>query len=270
MPYQLSATKLQTYKRCPYAYYLRYEQKLTTQEFFGSAALGTALHQALAQCHRDWHYRYPIPDMQWVHHCWHDHSAGLSANQVSEGLAILENYYQTFIASQVAIAQPLGVEGKIQGSVQVENVEFSLVGRYDRLDFLRDGLELIDYKSSREVHLPDASEIDVQIGLYYLALEQTYHQSLTYMSLLFLRTGQKVCFRATEAHREQVLTMIADLAVHLRSNRKWNPSPGDQCDRCTFARYCPAINSHPDPLPKTAARSQLQLALDFAGVAEAS
>jgi len=263
MAYQISATKLQAYNRCPYAYYLRYERKVTTNEFFGSAALGIALHQALAQCHRDWHYQQPIPDLRWVHHCWQQNSTGLSANQVSEGMEILENYYQHFIANEIALVEPLAVEGRIQAFLQVENLEFLIAGRYDRLDFLSDGLELIDYKSSREVKLPDASEMDVQIGLYYLALEQVYHQSLKYLSLLFLRTGEKIRFEATTAHKDRVQAMIGNLAVRLRYDRGWEPTPGNQCDRCTFARYCPAVTQNPMPVPETAHKSQLQLVLNL-------
>lgn len=263
MAYQISATKLQAYNRCPYAYYLRYERRLTTNEFFGSASLGIALHQALAQCHRDWHYEQPLPDLRWVHHCWRQNSTELSASQVLEGFDILENYYYRFIASEVAITQPLAVEGRIQGFLQVENLEFLITGRYDRLDFLADGLELIDYKSSREVKLPDATEIDVQIGLYYLALEQTYQQSLKYLSLLFLRSGEKIRFEAAPAHKQRVETMIGNLAVRLRYDRGWEPTPGRQCDRCTFARYCSAVSANPAPLPESHAKSQLQLALNL-------
>jgi putative RecB family exonuclease len=263
MAYQISATKLQAYHRCPYAYYLRYERKLTTSEFFGSASLGVALHQALAQCHRDWHYNQPLPDLHWVHHCWQQHSTELSANQVSEGLRILENYYDRFIASEVSLTQPLAVEGKVQGFLQVENLEFLIVGRYDRLDFIADGLELIDYKSSREVKLPDPTAMDVQIGLYYLALEQTYHQSLRALSLLFLRTGEKVQFKATPEHKQRVEQMISNLAVRLRYDRGWEPTPGQQCDRCAFARYCSAVSASPAPLPACRATSQLQLALNL-------
>ncbi|HEY9616175.1 MAG TPA: PD-(D/E)XK nuclease family protein [Microcoleaceae cyanobacterium] len=264
MAYQISATKLQTYKRCPYAYYLRYEHRLTPGNFFGAAALGTALHQALAQFHRDWHYQQALPDLQWVHHCWNQHSSGLSASQVMEGMAILENYYHNFIANAVALTQPLAVEGKIQGYLQAENLEFSLVGRYDRIDFLPDGLELIDYKSSREVKLPDSSEINLQIGLYYLALKQTYQRSLQYLSLLFLRSGEKIRFAATEDHQEQVEEVISNLAVQLRQDRRWDPCPGKQCDRCSYARYCSAVTHDPAPIPETRATSQLQLALNLA------
>lgn len=263
MAYQISATKLQAYNRCPYAYYLRYERRLTTNEFFGSASLGTSLHQALAQCHRDWHYREPLPDLRWVHHCWQQHSTGLTSSQVSEGLEILENYYHNFIANEVALAPPLAVEGRIQGYLQVENLEFLIGGRYDRLDFLPDGLELIDYKSGREAKLPDDSEMDIQIGLYYLALEQTYHQSLKYLSLLFLRTGEKIRFEATEQHKDRVQKMIGNLAVRLRYDRGWEPAPGAQCDRCTFSRYCAAVTANPSPLPETHAKSQLQLVLNL-------
>jgi len=264
MTYQISATKLQAYHRCAYAYYLRYERKLASTDFYGSAALGNALHQALAKCHRDWHYRNPLPDLRWVHHCWEEHSEGLSDNQVAEGQEILERYYWSFIANEVALRQPLAVEGKIQGYLRLEDLEFSIVGRYDRIDFLPDGLELIDYKSSREMKLPESAEMDIQIGLYYLALEQTYRQSLKYLSLLFLRSGQKVSFEATPEQQEQVHTIIGELAVKLRHDRGWEPKPGKQCDRCTFARYCPAVTANPVVVPETKSKPQLQLALNFA------
>lgn len=175
----------------------------------------------------------------------------------------MENYYHNFIATEVALTQPLAVEGRIQGYLQVENLEFLIGGRYDRLDFLPDGLELIDYKSGREAKLPDETEMDIQIGLYYLALEQTYHQSLRYLSLLFLRTGEKIQFEATKQHKDRVQRMISNLAVRLRYDRGWEPSPGEQCDRCTFSRYCSAVTANPAPLPETQAKSQLQLVLNL-------
>jgi putative RecB family exonuclease len=261
MVYQISATKLQTYHRCPFSYYLRYERKLPSSEFFGSAALGTALHHALAQCHRDWHYQTSHPDRRWLEHCWEHHSTQLTAKQHTEGLEILENYHRAFIASEPALTRPLAVEGKIHGYLQVESLEFLITGRYDRLDFLPDGLELIDYKSSRDIPTVDPSELDIQIGLYYLALEQTYRQNMKYMSLIYLRVGEKVQFAATPEHRQQTEAMISTLAVRLRYDRGWEPTPGDHCRRCAFARYCAAVSEQPLPLPDVRHKSQLQLAL---------
>jgi len=81
------------------------------------------------------------------------------------------------------------VEGKLQGSLEVENVSL-LTGRYDRLDWLEDGVELIDYKSAKQVALPEPAEIDLQLG-FTLALEQVYQQSLRRLSFIYLRTGGK-------------------------------------------------------------------------------
>lgn len=252
MSYSLSAAKLQTYQRCPQSYYFRYERKIQGAAFFGSAALGTSLHQALASIYKDWHYQDPIPRFDWVEQCWNQQTKDLTPQQVSEGRTILRRYYNTFIATESSLRKPLGVEGKVQGTLWTENMEFTLTGRYDRLDYLDDGLELIDYKSSREVDAADTVDIDLQIGLYYLALEQRYSRVLKRLSLLYLRSSSKVSFEVTPDHRSQVETVIAELASQLRYDRQWAPVTGDHCDRCAYARYCPAVRAKPDPLPEDA------------------
>lgn len=140
---------------------------------------------------------------------------------------------------------------------------FGIAGRYDRLDYLDDGLELIDYKSTKEIKLPKEDEIDLQIGLYYLALEQRYRQSLRKLSLIYLRTGEKVSFDATPEHKQLVETVIGKIAWQLRTDCEWKPQPGEQCDRCTYSRYCSAVEDSPEPLPEDTKNphSQLQLVL---------
>lgn len=115
---------------------------------FGSASLGTALHQALATIYRDWQYHDALPQIDWIEFCWKQHDAKLSPTQREEGWQILCNYWERFIDTQTSLKRPLAVEGKLQGSLEVENVGFVLTGRYDRLDWLEDGVELIDYKSA--------------------------------------------------------------------------------------------------------------------------
>lgn len=264
MSYFLSAAKLQTYHRCPQSYYFRYERKMPGAAFFGSAALGTALHQTLAKAYQDWHYQTPVPQFQWFESCWEQHSHQLNGNQIVEGRSILKHYYDSFIANQTALRKPVAVEGRIQGTLRAQNLEFTLSGRYDRLDYLDDGLELIDYKSAKEIDLLDSDEMDLQIGLYYVALEQTYRRSLKRLSLLYLRTGEKISFEATPEHREHVQELITELALELRCDRRWTPFPGHQCDRCAYARYCPAMQSEPEPLPEDAKpEAELQLVLSI-------
>jgi putative RecB family exonuclease len=181
--------------------------------------------------------------------------------QVREGRRILESYYDRFIEKEAVVRQPLAVEGKIQSKLQVGDLEFLITGRYDRIDFLPDGLELIDYKSG-QADVPTNGDMDLQIGLYYIALEQTYSQSLKYLSLLYLRTGEKIRFVASRQHKKRALEVVSDLAVKLRQDEAWVPTPGKGCDRCSYSRYCSAMPGQTTALPEALrpARS-LQLAL---------
>jgi putative RecB family exonuclease len=263
MVYPISATKLRTYQRCAYSYYLRYEKRVANGQGYGAAALGAALHQTLAKCHRDWHYHEAIPDRRWFHRCWDQHSQGLTLQQVREGRSILDGYYDRFVATEPALRQPMAIDGKIQAKLQIENLEFQVVGRYDRLDFLPNGLELIDYKSAKDVKLPEVEELDLQMGLYAFALEQTYQQRLRYLTLLFLRTGERVRYRVTQRHQRQAVQMISQLATQLRHAKNWEANPGSHCSSCSFSCYCAAANHQPIALPITEPLKNLQLAFGF-------
>lgn len=260
MSYPLSATKLQTYQHCPQQYYYRHELKLRQPAFFSAASLGTALHQALAKFYWEWHYQDPIPPIAWLHQCWQQVCISLTPTQLQEGRGILERYYQQFVIPQGSLRKPLAVEGRIQASLQVENLEFALTGQYDRIDWLDDGLELIDYKSGKDLQPPQPDAMDVQLGLYYLALEQRYSQSLKWVSLIHLRTGEKFSFAATPSHKARVLEMIRELALQLRFDDRWQPRIGDHCQQCGYQRYCPAVQEEPEALPVDG-RSQQQLQL---------
>jgi len=265
MSYTLSAAKLQAYYRCPQAYYFRYERRIPGAAFFSSAALGTSLHQALAQIYQEWHYQDPIPRIEWIEYCWSQQFSGLTTGQINEGRGILRRYYESHIASQSSLRKPVAVEGRIQGTLQVENLEFVLSGRYDRLDWLgEDGLELIDYKSTKEPEPIQPDEIDLQMGLYYLALSQRYQRNLKQLTLLYLRTGEEVSFAVTPSHQQRVEAVVGELALQLRNDSRWLPFPGEQCDRCAYARYCPAIQAEPEPLPEDAKpEAGLQLVLSI-------
>jgi putative RecB family exonuclease len=218
----------------------------------------------LLKAYRDWDYLDPVPPLDWISSCWQRCSNNLSPNQAQEGQEILENYYYQFIAGETAIVRPLAVEGLIKGRLLVNDLEFKISGRYDRLDFLGDGLELIDYKSTKEVKLPPSDEIDLQIGLYYIALEQRYQSCLQQLSLLYLRTGDQIVFEACGEHKQQVEAVISELAWRLRTDELWEPKTGEQCEVCSYNRYCVAVQDQPDPLPQSANNPrQIQLSLNL-------
>jgi len=125
-------------------------------------------------------------------------------------------------------------------------------------------LEVIDYKSTKEVKLPPPDEIDLQIGLYYIALEQRYHQSLQQLSLIYLRTGEKVVFQASSDCQQKAEAVIGEIAWRLRTDDLWEAHTGEQCEVCDYRRYCAAVEDDPKPLPNLVRASrQMQLTLNF-------
>jgi putative RecB family exonuclease len=262
MAYLLSATKLSSYRACPQAYYYKHEWGLKTPTAFGSPALGNALHKALAHFYQDWNYGQPIPPREWATICWEWSSDGLTDLQVNEGYSILQRYYDQFIAPAPQMAKPLGVEARINGTLTFENIEFALNGRYDRLDWVEDGLEIIDYKTTKTRSEPEA--VDLQLGFYYLILEQRYHYALKRLRLIYLRSMEEVTYEVTDAHHRQVQHLIANLATQLRGEEAWCPHPSEECDRCSYQHYCPAQSTNPEPLPevgRSPRRIQLTLAV---------
>jgi putative RecB family exonuclease len=139
-----------------------------------------------------------------------------------------------------------------------------LSGRCDRLDLLDQGLELIDYKSGKVIEALDAIEVNLQLGLYSLALAQQYGKSLVCLSLIYLRSGEKISFEVTPDHQQQVEAKIRELANLLLTEEQWHPKTGSHCQACTYARYCAAVQSEPEPLPdQLQPQRSLQLALQL-------
>ena len=84
------------------------------------------------------------------------------------------------------------------------------------------------------------------------------------MSLLFLRTGERVTYEVTYEHRRQVETVIDELALRLLDEEDWQPQCGEQCGQCAYARYCSAVEAEPEPLPEVRQKTRkLQLCLSF-------
>lgn len=262
MTYYLSVAKLQTYHRCHRAYYFRYQRRVQGPSFFGSSPLGTALHAALAQFYGQWHYLAPTPDLGWLYDCWEQNQQDLSPRYIEEGRQILQTYYDKFVLPRAPMRRPIAVEGRIQGTLLFEDLEFTLTGRYDRLDSDDHGLELIDYKSTKDFKLPESDELDLQLGLYSIALQQRYQQQLKRVSLIYLRHGERYSVEVTPEHQQRVNRAIRQLALQLRHEQTWQANTGEHCDRCTYARYCSAIQSQPEPLPPdTKPEPELQLTL---------
>ncbi len=252
---RLSATRLTTYQRCPHAYYLRYHRRVPGTPI-RPAALGKVLHAFLAELHsRSFPAGIPECDTlltQWIRQVERDH---LTVEQHRQGWEVIKRYYDGFIAPLDSWVEPIGVEGQLDGSLHVDSLKFRISGRYDRLDPLHEGqdplqaaVHLIDYKMSPHHQTSSELELDLQLGLYQIAIDQVYGSALKRVSHIYLRTGTMISFETHPAQKALVQAKVAELADKLLQDRHFEPTPGHHCSSCSCKFYCPAVTPNPIPL----------------------
>ena len=81
------------------------------------------------------------------------------------------------------------------------------------------------------------------------------------MTLLFLRTGERVTYEATDRHREQVQAVVDELAQRLLEEDEWESRCGKQCAQCSYARYCSAVTQQPEAAVQKERKLQLCLSV---------
>jgi putative RecB family exonuclease len=120
-------------------------------------------------------------------------------------------------------------------------------GYIDRIDRTPNGgLEILDYKTSRELSQADAEESD-QLSVYQVLVEQNYPEPVEQLTLYHLRTRTP---RSVPRRDAGVLDAVHDRFARagdgIRSE-SYEPTPGRQCSRCEFKALCPEFRLVPEP-----------------------
>jgi putative RecB family exonuclease len=120
-------------------------------------------------------------------------------------------------------------------------------GYVDRIDRTPNGgLEILDYKTSRELSQADAEESD-QLSVYQVLVEQNYPEPVEQLTLYHLRTRTP---RSVPRRDAGVLDAVHDRFARagdgIRSE-SYEPTPGRQCSRCEFKALCPEFRLVPEP-----------------------
>lgn len=119
-------------------------------------------------------------------------------------------------------------------------------GYVDRIDRTPGGgLEVVDYKTSRELSAEDAQSSD-QLSVYQVLVEQNYRAPVERLTLLHLRSLTPL---RTPARGPRVLEPLhqrmGEVADGIREEA-FEPTPGPQCSRCDFRSICPEFRPMPE------------------------
>lgn len=137
-------------------------------------------------------------------------------------------------------------------------------GYIDRLDRGRaGGLEVVDYKTSRELSGEDARTSD-QLAIYQVLVEHNYPLPVERLTLVHLRSGKP--YTSAPRDREalgELFDRVGQVSDGIRAEA-YEPTPGRQCRSCEFRSMCPEFRE----VPATDQARLAELVDRFAGLRE--
>ncbi len=148
------------------------------------------------------------------------------------GRDLLLRYYQRLVREP---PRPVAVEEHLEADWE----GIPIHGYIDRIDRTPDGgLEVVDYKTSRELGRAEARDSD-QLSLYQVLVASNYTEPVERLTLYHLRslTPHRTPPRSPESLSE-LNARLGSVVDGIRAEA-FEPTPGPQCTRCDFRSRCP-------------------------------
>jgi len=244
----LSYTQIALYQSCPLQYKLQYIDGLKPKDkwYF---SFGSTLHLCAQYFFK---VRVPPPpsleellqfyEQNWISEGYE--SAEEEANYKTYGREILSKFWEIHSAD---FRMPVAVERIFY--IDIEGVK--LRGYLDRVDKLDSGrLSIVDYKSNQGLFTQDDLEKNLQLTLYQLAAEQTWHLPVERLTLYHLRSNTPCsCAARDETRLEEARHLVLAVAENITEGNF--PAIENQYCPCDFAEHCPYYRQQIAPPKET-------------------
>ncbi|MEX2423771.1 MAG: ATP-dependent DNA helicase [Acidimicrobiia bacterium] len=242
-PPRLSPTQAEAYRDCPRRYV--FERRLAMSETSGDhARFGSLVHAVLERADTvamDAGRPRPSRDdaMGALDAVWSEHAAfgspWLDAIWRRKAEEMLERLFAEWPSDSAAT---IAAEVDLRWSTG----DVDWVGRADRIERTTDGaIRVVDYKTSRSIIPKYKAARSLQLAFYALAVadDPRFEGTVGSAELWYPATDQKG-FR-----RDLDMDALGDLRVELIDiassilDERWDPTPGDACERCSVRIVCP-------------------------------
>jgi len=233
---EYSPSKLETYESCPRLYWFSQVLEIPGEEkpFF---ELGKTVHGVLEEIARriqsgktvDEPAALKILDGLWKASAYDTKAAEKKAREEAEDMVKMFLVRQSARKGRI-IELETGIELDLEGR--------HLRGRVDRIDETKDGLEVIDYKTSKERTKAEDLKQDFQLCLYKLGVEKLTGKKVRSVGLWYLRHDDPRMIELTAEEAEAVRQRALEVIKAIEAG-KFEPTPGYQsCRYCDFKGLC--------------------------------
>jgi DNA helicase-2/ATP-dependent DNA helicase PcrA len=233
----LSASDIETYRRCPLKYkfarVFRIPQEPTINQRFG-----ILVHQVLERFHTTGggsrESLMHLFEASWRRCGFGERNDERQFRRRAE--SALQRYWEL---DRERAGEPVWFER----SFTFRLGPHVLRGRVDRVDRLADGgYELIDYKTGRAKTAGELRE-DLQLSLYQMGAREAWRLETSAQSYYYVLENEKVPVEHSEAELERVRATVAEIAEGI-AGQKFEPRPEpDLCAACDYRIVCPAAEA---------------------------
>ncbi|MFC1594624.1 ATP-dependent helicase [Candidatus Omnitrophota bacterium] len=168
----------------------------------------------------------------------------------AEGFLSQEHYTQRLQAGEAALRKFFIEQQQSKIAPKFVEKEFSfmlgtdkVVGRWDRVDERKDGVVIIDFKSSQVIKQKDAdkrTKETIQLAIYSLAFKQIFGIMPFAVELHFLETGLVGRCEVSEQHSEKAVEKIKSASEGIRKARFDAQPTYFACSSCAYNQICPS------------------------------
>ncbi len=234
----LSASRVDTFKKCPRKYYYRYIKRLPTKDW-PHFNLGTFVHGVLEHFHlgllkdskKKRSQLMKTSCINFLNQMRND-GKNLTNEQISEANEMLQNYLKTL--EKDFSYQVLSLEEKFTLSL---NEDYDFMGFVDRMDLEEDGTYHIkDYKTSKTAKYMKP----FQLQAYGIWLMNKFPEIVKFRgSYIMMRLNSKyVSYEFNKEDVEKIHKELIEVAERIVNEERWPMKQSKLCDWCDFNNVC--------------------------------
>ena len=238
LPKYFSFTQLRAFENCPFQYKLAHILKIPVR---GKAVFsyGKTMHNTLCEFLKETKKRPTFKDLlliykkEWIDD-WYE-SKEQKGEYFKLGRKALKVFYTKYLKAKPSV---LFIDGN-PALEQVFNLKIdgeTFIGKIDRTDKIKNGIELIDYKTGKVSDKLKAKDKE-QLLIYQIVAEEVFKLVPKKLTYYYLDGGKKLSFLGSEIEKEKQKQKIISQIKKIK-NSDFLPTPGWQCKTCDFKDIC--------------------------------